>query len=97
MLGGQDGTAKSTSVSGGAADEDDAEGEGPKIFTSEVILSEGSKLLFKETAKLFLKHPDKVRNSVPLIDFTVIDVWDMIEIKRDFAIRLHGMIAAVEL
>ncbi|BDA44989.1 hypothetical protein COCOBI_06-4680 [Coccomyxa sp. Obi] len=57
--GGQDGTAKSTPVSGGAADEDGAEGEGPKVFTPEVTLSEGSKLLFKETAKLYLKPPDK--------------------------------------
>lgn len=75
--GGQDGTAKSTSVSGGAADEDGAEGEGPKFFTAEVILSEGSNLLFKETAKLFLKHPDKVRNSLPFIDWTVTIVWDI--------------------
>jgi hypothetical protein len=54
------GAAKSGSVSGGAADEGLAEEEGPKVFTPEVQLGAGSTLLFKETAKLFLKNPDKV-------------------------------------
>lgn len=57
----QDGVAKSASVSGGAAaEEGDADEEGPKTFTPEVQLGAGSNLLFKETAKLFLKNPDKV-------------------------------------
>ncbi len=55
-----DGAVGSVSVSGGAADEEE---EGPKVFTPEVQLGAGSKLLFKETAKLFLKNPDKVFSS----------------------------------